>query len=151
MSEPEKETTVIGSDTHITGEMTFKRNARIVGSFEGKVKGEGDLRIAENATCKAEVESNSITVDGKVEGNLVAREKVQLNAKGVIKGDIVAGKMIMTEGASFFGQCAVGADAVKNNGSSHSTGRPAGTPAAAPPPATEFGKGKKPGEMTAGA
>ena len=147
MSEPDKETTVIGSDTHITGEMTFKRNARIVGSFEGKVKGEGDLRVAESATCKAEVESNSITVDGRVEGNLVAREKVQLNAKGVIKGDIVAGKMIMTEGASFFGQCAVGADAVKNNGSS----RPAPASTTAPPPTTEFGKSKKPGEMAAGA
>ncbi|MHC4846329.1 MAG: bactofilin family protein [Planctomycetota bacterium] len=147
MSEPEKETTVIGSDTHITGEMTFKKNARIVGSFEGKVKGEGDLRVADNATCKAEVESNSITVDGKVEGNLIARDKLQLNAKGVIKGDIVAGKMVMTEGASFFGQCAVGADAVKNNGAP----KPAGTPASAPPPATEFGKAKKPGEMGAGA
>lgn len=79
MPEPDKETTVIGSDTHITGEMSFKRNARIVGTFEGKVKGEGDLRVAENATCKAEVESNSITVDGKVEGNLVARDKLQLS------------------------------------------------------------------------
>lgn len=148
MSEPERETTVIGSDTHITGEMTFKRNARIVGTFEGKVKGEGDLRIAENATCKAEVETNSITVDGRVEGNLIARDKVQLNAKGVIKGDIIAGKMIMTEGASFFGQCSVGADAVKNNGSS----RPTPSTTNTPPPPVEFGKGKsKPGELAAGA
>jgi cytoskeletal protein CcmA (bactofilin family) len=148
MAEPEKETTVIGSDTHITGEMTFKRNARIVGSFEGKVKGEGDLNVAENAICKAEVESNSITVDGRVEGNLVARDKLQLNAKGVIKGDIVAGKMVMTEGASFFGQCAVGADAVKNNGAS----RPAAGSVGAAPPPVEFGKPKpKPGEMAAGA
>ncbi len=114
MSEGNKDaTTVIGGDTVIKGEMSFKSSANIVGTFEGTITGEGQLNVSANAMCKANVDSSSVTVDGRVEGNLVAREKVQLNAKGVVKGDIVAGKMIMNEGASFFGQCSVGPEAVK--------------------------------------
>ena len=106
-------TTVIGSDTTIKGEMSFKKSVKVVGTFEGNIQGEGQLTVAETAMCKADVETPIVVVDGTVEGNLIASEKIQLNAKGVVKGDIVAGKMVMTEGASFFGQCAVGVDAVK--------------------------------------
>ncbi len=137
-----KETTVIGGDTHIKGEMSFKKSVRVVGTFEGKIAGEGELQVADNATCRADVDSNTVIVDGTVEGNLVAKEKVQLNAKGVIKGDIVAGKMVMTEGASFFGQCSVGADAVKQAVGARPSTAPGHTVNAPKP-------GMKPGEVGA--
>jgi len=113
MADSGNETTVIGGDTHIKGEMSFQKTVRLVGTFEGTVKGEGELQVSKGAACKADVDSKAVVVDGIVEGNLVAAEKVQLNASGVVRGDIVAGKMIMAEGASFFGQCAVGPEAVK--------------------------------------
>ncbi len=124
-----KETTVIGSDTHIKGEMSFKKSARLLGVFEGRITGEGELHVAENSNCKADIETVTALVDGTIEGNLVVREKVQLNAKGVIKGDIVAAKMVMTEGATFFGQCSIGPEAVKG-----AAGRPAGQPGSVGPP-----------------
>jgi cytoskeletal protein CcmA (bactofilin family) len=109
-----KEATVIGNDTHIKGEMTFKKSVRLVGSLEGRVVGEGELHVAEGARCKADVESPAVVVDGAIEGNVVARDKVQLNAKGIVRGDIRAGKMVMSEGASFYGQCAIGPEAIKD-------------------------------------
>lgn len=130
MAEASKDGTVIGGDTVIKGEMTFKSNVKVVGTFEGTITGDGELQVSENALCKANVESSVVVVDGKVEGNLLARDKVQLNAKGVVKGDIVAGKMVMTEGASFFGKCAVGAEAVKGATGSrgHTVGNEPGKP-----------------------
>ena len=123
--------TVIGSDTTIKGEMSFRKSVKIVGTFEGHVNGEGQLTVAESAMCKADVNTPAVVIDGTVEGNVTAQEKIQLNAKGVVKGDIVAGKMVMTEGASFFGQCAVGAEAVKAAQSrSGSPGHTVGTPGA---------------------
>ena len=116
MADTGNEPTVIGNDTHIKGEMTFQQTVRLVGTFEGTITGEGELQIAKGAACKANVDSGSITVDGICEGNLVAKQKVQLNTSGVVKGDIVAGKMIMAEGASFYGKCAVGPEAVKAAG-----------------------------------
>lgn len=129
MADSGNETTVIGGDTHIKGEMSFQKTVRLVGTFEGTVKGEGELQVSKGAACKADVDSKAVVVDGIVEGNLVAAEKVQLNASGVVRGDIVAGKMVMAEGASFFGQCAVGPEAVKAAQSGKSSdAKPAGNP-----------------------
>jgi cytoskeletal protein CcmA (bactofilin family) len=107
------EMTVIGNDSHFKGELTFERAARVNGKFDGKITGKGELHVSDNALCKADVDAGSINIDGTIEGNLHAKDAVKLNAKGVVRGDIVAGKMVMAEGASFFGQCAVGPDAQK--------------------------------------
>lgn len=130
MADTSNDTTVIGGDTHIKGEVTFQKAIRVLGTVEGSIKGEGELQVAKGAACKAQVDSSKVVVDGIIEGNVVARDTVQLNASGVVKGDIVAGKMVMNEGASFFGQCAVGPEAVK------SAGRP---DKSAPPPAQAQG------------
>ena len=132
-----KEATVIGTDTHIKGEMTFKKSVRLVGSLEGRVVGEGELHVAEGARCRADVETPAVVVDGAIEGNVTARDKVQLNAKGVVRGDIRAGKMVMSEGASFYGQCAIGPEAIKD--------APAARPGqAAHAPHAAAGQGQRP-------
>lgn len=113
MAEASNQTTLIASDTHITGQMTFERSARIVGKFDGKISAKGELQVADGALCKAEVEAQNVTVDGEVQGNVLARERVQLNAKAKITGDITAEKLVVAEGASFFGNCSVGPEAVK--------------------------------------
>jgi cytoskeletal protein CcmA (bactofilin family) len=114
MAEQQGDITIIGSDAHFKGELAFERAARVNGKFDGKIAGKGELHINDNALAKADIEAGSVNVDGRIEGNVVARETVRLNTKGVIKGDIVAAKMLMAEGASFFGQCAVGPDAQRN-------------------------------------
>lgn len=113
MAEQQGDITIIGSDSHFRGELNFERAARVNGKFDGKIAGKGELHINDNALAKADIEAGSVNVDGRIEGNVVARDTVRLNTKGVIKGDIVAAKMLMAEGASFFGQCAVGPDAQK--------------------------------------
>lgn len=107
------ETTIIGSDTVIVGEMRSEKHAKIVGRFEGKVYAKGELHVAGSAMCKADVEAATVTVDGGIEGDVNASQKVTLNAQAKIKGDITTDKMAVAEGASFFGMCAVGPDAAK--------------------------------------
>jgi cytoskeletal protein CcmA (bactofilin family) len=132
--------------------MTFKKSVRIVGTFDGRVTGEGELQIADGATCKADIETPAVVIDGTLEGNLIARDKVQLNAKGVVRGDIIAGKMVMSEGATFFGQCAIGAEAVKEAGHT----RPASSGASGHASSPQHGSGsaikppQKSSEMAAG-
>lgn len=123
MAEQQNDITIIGSDSHFRGELTFERAARVNGKFDGKIQGKGELHINDSALAKADIDAGAVNVDGRIEGNINAKETVRLNAKGVIKGDIVAAKMIMAEGASFFGQCAVGPEAQKQAG-----GRPGNVP-----------------------
>ncbi len=128
------DTTVVGADSHFKGELSFERIAKIVGRFDGKITGKGELQVSQNAKCKADVEAAGVQVDGLVEGNLNAKDTVKLNGSGVVRGDITAAKMVMTEGASFHGMCAVGPDSHK----------PA---AAAPPqPSSQPGQTGQPGQ-----
>jgi len=106
--------TVIAADTHIRGEMTFERTARVFGKFDGKVSAKGEFQIAEGAVCSAEIEAAKVTIDGAIEGDITAQDRIQLNAKGKIRGDIKAGKLVVAEGATLFGHCAVGPEAANS-------------------------------------
>ncbi|MEM9251185.1 MAG: polymer-forming cytoskeletal protein [Planctomycetota bacterium] len=105
------DTTVVGADSHFKGELSFESTARINGKFDGQITGKGELHVNQNALCKADVHAGGVQVDGRVEGNLQAKDTVRLNANGAVKGDITAAKMVMAEGAAFYGMCAVGPDA----------------------------------------
>jgi len=107
------ETTVVGADSHFKGELSFEKTAKIIGKFDGTITGNGELKVAPNALCKADVKAGAVAVDGKIEGNVKAGDTVRLNGSGTVKGDITAAKMVMAEGASFYGMCAVGPDAQK--------------------------------------
>ncbi len=121
------ETTVIGADSHFKGELMFERTAKIIGKFDGKITGKGELQVVNNATCQADVEASTANIDGTIEGNVTATDTVRLNANGMVKGDITAAKMVMAEGASFYGMCAVGPDARKGStGGSGGGGQPQG-------------------------
>ncbi len=119
----ETQATIIGPDTTIKGEMTFDKNCRLLGAFEGTITAKGELHVANGANCRAEVEAGSIVVDGNIEGNVTAREKIQLNAKATISGDVVAAKLIVAEGASFSGHVSVGPEAVKGGSAAAGSGK----------------------------
>lgn len=106
--------TVIGPDTHIKGDMTFENTARLLGSFEGRIAAKGELQIADSAVCRAAVEAGKVSIDGQVEGNVTARDRVELSAKARMKGDLIATKLVVVEGATFTGHVTVGPDAAKN-------------------------------------
>jgi cytoskeletal protein CcmA (bactofilin family) len=112
MSDHDAQITVIGPDTRIKGEMSFERTARLLGHFEGRVTTPGELQIGASAHCKAALEAGTLIVDGQVEGDVLARERVQLNGTAKVVGDIVAERLIVSEGASFSGHCRIGPEAV---------------------------------------
>lgn len=125
-------TTVIGPDTHIKGEMIFDSTARILGTFEGRIAAKGEVQIGEGAACKAAVEGATVIVDGTIEGDVQARERVQLNSKARVVGDITATTLVVAEGASFHGNCRVGAEAGRSVGGREGAPRMAQRPINAP-------------------
>lgn len=111
MAEGKLTTTVIGPDTHIKGEMIFDSTARILGTFEGRIVAKGEVQIGEGAACKASIEGSNVIVDGVVEGDITAGDRVQLNTRARVIGDVAATTLVVAEGASFVGHCRVGGDA----------------------------------------
>jgi len=103
--------TVLGPDTHIKGEMSFSGDAQLLGTFEGRITSKAKVFIGEGATCRATLEAQFVAIDGLVEGDVLAHERVDLSATAVVKGDLIAHSLVVSEGASFCGHCKVGHDA----------------------------------------
>ena len=110
----ESTATVIGPDTVIKGELTFNSRAKLLGTVEGEIHAKGDFEVAEGATCKASIDASKVVIDGLVEGNVTASDRVELSAKAQLRGDLVAQKLVVSEGASFIGHCKIGTGATSN-------------------------------------
>lgn len=102
------EMTVIGCGTTIRGEVDFDQGARILGVFEGKIRSKGEVHIAESANCNAEIDAESIVIDGTTNGNIIARDRCRLSSHANLMGDITAKKLLVEDGATFVGHCRVG-------------------------------------------
>lgn len=108
MSTNDQNTTVIGPDAHIKGEMSFSGSAKILGTFEGSITSQGEISVGEGATCNAEVHASRVVVDGTVNGDVRGDALIELNDGANVTGDITAGNLVVVEGASFVGHCRVG-------------------------------------------
>jgi len=124
-------TTVIGPDTTIKGEVNFSSRARLLGTVEGQIAAKGDFEVGEGATCKASINAAKVTIDGSVEGNVTASDRVELNAKARLHGDLVAEKLVVAEGASFVGHCRIGPEVNGKNVTSNGAATRAAEPAVA--------------------
>lgn len=108
----ESNMTVIGCGARFKGELMLDGAAQILGTIEGQISSAGQVQIGNGAECNARVEAATIIVDGNVAGDLIARERLQLTGKAVVKGDIAAAALVVAEGATFIGHVAVGPEAV---------------------------------------
>lgn len=125
-AEQRQELTVIGRGTTIRGEVDFDQGARILGIFEGKIRSKGEVQIGDTAECRAEIDAAKIRIDGRLEGDVLARERLHLSESANMTGDIRASTLHVDEGATFVGHCRVGLDALEGSAAT-SAARPAST------------------------
>lgn len=102
---------ILSNDVEIIGNLQFSHDLIIDGKIEGEVNSDGNLTVGENATVKGEIKTKSVTVFGKVEGNITVSERCELKSQASLVGDIRAGKLSIEEGATFMGASTVGAAA----------------------------------------
>lgn len=95
--------TIIGKGTKIQGEVTVDGSTRIDGIVSGKLISNDIITIGPDGEVKAEVKAKSIIVGGRVEGNLEATDKIELQAKAELHGDLVARSLLIEHGAVFHG------------------------------------------------
>ncbi len=100
--------TTIGPDAFFKGHLQFEKGAQLLGKFEGEISSSGELVVAKGARINAEVNVESIRIDGELKGNLNAANKVQLSSSGHVEGDIHATRLEVAEGAVLIGRCTVG-------------------------------------------
>jgi cytoskeletal protein CcmA (bactofilin family) len=108
--------TVIGKDASFKGELTFTGGVRVDGRFEGSIATDGQVMVSKDGHLKAEVKAGSVALEGHLEGNLTAKDRVEMRATCRMHGDLKAAKLLVVEGASFVGRCEVGPGAKEMGG-----------------------------------
>jgi cytoskeletal protein CcmA (bactofilin family) len=94
--------------SRVTGQLTFQGPARIDGSVEGEIQCQGTLTVGEGAEVRAKISGQVVIIRGKVEGNVAAKEKLELAAPARLFGNIDTPRLIITEGVVFDGDCSMG-------------------------------------------
>ena len=97
--------TILAEDIDFTGKLTFSEPLMIKGKFTGEIESSSDLYIGEHAVVHAEIDSNIVSLKGKIKGNIRVREKVELFSTTEVEGDISTSKMIMEGGCKLNGLC----------------------------------------------
>jgi len=104
---------ILSSDVEIKGSIKFQKELLIDGKVEGDINSDGVLTVGENAEIRGEIKTKSITVYGKVHGNITVGERCELKSKCVLQGDLKAARLIIEEGATFIGKSEVTTGAIK--------------------------------------
>lgn len=126
---------ILSSDVEIVGNLKFSHDLIIDGKIEGEVVSDGNLTVGENAHVRGEIKTKSVTVFGKVDGNITVSDRCELKSNAQLCGDIAAGTLAIEEGAMFMGASRVGAMAKSGGGASSAKAPMPGTaPSPAPAP-----------------
>jgi cytoskeletal protein CcmA (bactofilin family) len=94
--------------SRVSGQLSFQGPARIDGTVDGEIQCQGTLTIGEGAEVRAKISGQVVVIRGKVEGNVTAKEKVELAAPGRLIGNIDTTRLLITEGVVFDGDCSMG-------------------------------------------
>jgi cytoskeletal protein CcmA (bactofilin family) len=108
---------IIASEVEITGTIKSAGSVRIDGKLEGELHCTGDAIIGKSATIKGNLAVNSVTIEGIILGNVVAKDRIEMKSTARVTGDIKSKRLSVEDGVTFVGRSEV---------------NPSGTPAASP-------------------
>ena len=95
---------VIGESLHFKGELSAGEDLIVEGTVEGKInQGKCCLTVKPRGQLLANVNATKIFIEGKVKGDMRATVSVTVRASGKVKGNIIAPKVALEEGATFNG------------------------------------------------
>lgn len=95
--------TLVGSRTELKGDITFTGGLRVDGKLKGNIIARGDgnstLVLSENAVVIGNVSVPHIITNGTIKGTVRAAERIELQPKAEIAGDLYYKVMEMASGA----------------------------------------------------
>jgi cytoskeletal protein CcmA (bactofilin family) len=101
----DKVETTLQKGTVLEGSLKFERPLKICGKFTGDIESGNILYVAEGADVAADINARIVIVNGRVNGNITASEKVEIQASGQVKGNLKAPMVKIADGVVFEGKC----------------------------------------------
>lgn len=109
------EATVISKGVKIEGKLSCSGSIRLDGDVQGDITSQSTVIIGENGKVNGQINAENITIGGKVTGTVRAKEKLVLDSKANLQGDIISKTVSIDAGATFNGNCKMGNDGSKTS------------------------------------
>ena len=104
---PAETTSLIANGTHIRGDVVFNGRLHVDGSVEGALHGESDnavLTLSNTARIKGEITAPHAVINGEVNGDVTATQRLELAAGARVEGNVYYKVMEMSAGAQINGK-----------------------------------------------
>ena len=75
------------------------------GQVKGNIISEQTLILGEGAKVEGQIEGNHVVISGHFDGVIFAKGRVEIQAKGVVTGEIHAPCLVIEPGGIFDGRC----------------------------------------------
>jgi cytoskeletal protein CcmA (bactofilin family) len=99
----------IGKSISLKGDLSGNEDVVVEGHVEGRIDlPNNQLTIGANGSIAAEVHAKTVIVIGKVTGNVGASERIEIQATGLVNGDVSAPRLVVQEGAVVNGSIEMG-------------------------------------------
>ncbi len=94
----------IGKSLKLKGEITGNEDLYIDGEVEGTVELKGNsLTVGPNGNVHADVSARSITILGRLQGNVKVGERTEIRKTGSFGGELLTAQIVIEDGAVFRG------------------------------------------------
>jgi cytoskeletal protein CcmA (bactofilin family) len=118
--DPQKEQ-YLGKGSRVSGKLNFDGSVEVDGHVEGEISAQETLILGEGAVVTAQISGNTVVIMGQVTGDISARKRAEISARGKLYGNIVTPSLVVHEGAIFEGHCSMSAPVRSSNDSKEIT------------------------------
>lgn len=95
----------IDSGVSFEGKITVSGMFRIDGEVKGNIIAENGLLLGENAKVEGQIDAGEVTIAGRFDGLIFAKDRVEIQPKGVVTGEIHSPCLVIQPGGIVDGQC----------------------------------------------
>ena len=102
-----KTTSFVAEGTELTGTLTVKGGLRIDGRVKGEIHSESVVFLGTSARVNANIQAKAVISSGKIAGDIVSAQQVEISNPGSIKGSIETKELTLERGVVFDGSCKI--------------------------------------------
>jgi cytoskeletal protein CcmA (bactofilin family) len=128
----EQAKTVIGEDVEISGNVKCESNIQLNGKLNGDLTCAAQATIGNTSAVKGNMTVETVAIMGQVNGNITAKDKIDLKSTARLHGDIRAKRLTVEDGVTFVGKVEV-----NPSGTSAGAAQPQAKPAEEKPAPTD--------------
>ncbi len=101
----EEWTGFIDQGVTLEGTLNITGTFRVDGNIKGNIISEQTVVLGERAKVEGQIEGNRVVISGRFDGVIFAKGRVEIQAKGVVTGEVHSPCMVIDPGGIFDGRC----------------------------------------------